>query len=294
MLPRLAICGVVRNAAAQLRSSLEAIDRICQSSEYAEVILVTNDNEDDTSIVLNEWSRFKKSVRIIDCAGAIDAFPNRVDRLAFARNIYLNEMRERNDTIDLMIVMDMDGLNANVEASAIEYAVLSAPKDWVGIFANQDRAYFDLYALRRDGWVSSDVWADYAKSTNWMGNIAFRLFSRLAMQWPRKLISQWYANKHVYAKQFCIPTSLPFLPVQSAFGGLGIYRYASISRAWYSSRDISGRTICEHVNFHSQLRKGGGRLYICPSLINATPLEHVGPNSGSEFPSNLIEGLPNR
>ena len=293
MLPRLAICGVVRNAESQLRASLNVIDKICQCSERADAIVVTNDNEDDTSKILADWRSQNEAAKIIDCAGAIDAFPNRIDRLAFARNMYLSALRGGSEPVDLVIVMDLDGVNAKVEASAIEHAVVSAPKDWVGIFANQDKAYYDLYALRREDWVNSDVWDEYTKSTKWMKNILFRVFNRLAMQWPRKAILNWLLNKHVYEKQFRISASSPFIPVQSAFGGLGIYRFAAIEGAWYSSRDLSGAVICEHVNFHRQLSRSGGQLYICPSLINSTPSEHVGPKSGNMFPLDWLNALPN-
>lgn len=60
-----------------------------------------------------------------------------------------------------------------------------------------------------------------------------------------------------------------WLPVDSAFGGMGVYRRDALGQARYIGlRD--GREVCEHVPLHQQLRAQGKRLFISPRFIVAS------------------------
>ena len=65
-----------------------------------------------------------------------------------------------------------------------------------------------------------------------------------------------------------------WIPVRSAFGGLGIYRRSSLQSRRYSHLDEFGRVCCEHVPLNLDLSRDGGRLYINPTLINSGFNEH--------------------
>jgi hypothetical protein len=67
-----------------------------------------------------------------------------------------------------------------------------------------------------------------------------------------------------------IPESADWIPVDSAFGGLGIYRRSILSGARYSGADEDGDGTCEHVPLNNQLRARGARIFINPRLINTT------------------------
>jgi hypothetical protein len=55
---------------------------------------------------------------------------------------------------------------------------------------------------------------------------------------------------------------MPMLPVDSCFGGMGVYRMACLLACSYGGGD------CEHVVFHDRLRRSGlGRLFLNPSQI---------------------------
>ena len=56
---------------------------------------------------------------------------------------------------------------------------------------------------------------------------------------------------------------MPMLPVESCFGGLGVYRMACLLACSYGGGGDS-----EHVVFHDRMRRSGlGRLYLNPSQI---------------------------
>lgn len=52
-------------------------------------------------------------------------------------------------------------------------------------------------------------------------------------------------------KELVLRRGEPLLPVESCFGGLGLYRMAAFLSAEYGGGD------CEHVVFHQRLRRSG-------------------------------------
>ena len=87
------------------------------------------------------------------------------------------------------------------------------------------------------------------------------------------------------------------LEVDSAFGGLGIYKIGAIldnQRDFVGSKKKQIQTdtglremgwqLCEHVAFHAGLREQGGRLFILPYLIN-------GVSENLSFPPSAFRGM---
>jgi hypothetical protein len=78
----------------------------------------------------------------------------------------------------------------------------------------------------------------------------------------------------VYARMVTIPQDGEWIEVDSAFGGLAIYRRDCLRHARYIGLNKTGREICEHVPFHMALRKRGSRIFVNPKLINCAYTEH--------------------
>ena len=65
-----------------------------------------------------------------------------------------------------------------------------------------------------------------------------------------------------------INSSKKIIPVDSAFGGLAIYRKSNIpDNAKYIGLSLNGEKICEHVSFHNSIRQNQGSIFINPKLI---------------------------
>ena len=79
----------------------------------------------------------------------------------------------------------------------------------------------------------------------------------------------------IYPKVLRIPAGGAWIEVDSAFGGLAIYRRDAIIQGSYRHRDGAGRIACEHVGLHDDIRRRGGRIFINPSFINAKDTEHA-------------------
>ncbi|MDX2202922.1 MAG: hypothetical protein NW223_09235 [Hyphomicrobiaceae bacterium] len=283
ILPPLAVLGLVRNGGMGLGSTLAAISRICAASERAHCIIVTNDNTDDTDRVLEAWAHGEPNAKILRFDGIAARFPERIDRMAYLRNQALDAARSINPTPQLAIVMDLDGLNAGLEPTDIGRALATAPEPWAAIFANQDGAYYDLYALRKPGWVTDGFWRAIhpAKRRSRMARLLDRLCGRSRRRRVRAMVR---------ARQYLVPADAGFIPVQSAFGGLGIYRLAALQTIGYGSRDESGRTVCEHVVLNRAIPAAHGRLFISAALRNASPQDHFDRDrelSGLPFPLKL-------
>jgi len=92
---------------------------------------------------------------------------------------------------------------------------------------------------------------------------------------------------------FSLEPNSPPLEVDSAFGGLGIYKMSSVRRnsARYSGHKMKvlparkgptevGLQVCEHVSFNQGFRRNGEALFILPFLINWESGERWFPPSG--------------
>lgn len=175
---------------------------------------------------------------------------------------------------EFTVILDLDGLNAGLNTNSL-YNALLRPLRWDALFANQTGPYYDIYALRCEDWCNIDVWQHIRDE------MKFRLFGRHSRKC--KLI-----EKEIHARQYNIPPDTPLIPVKSAFGGLGIYRTEALRGLRYSCKDKNGRMTCEHVPLHLAMKKRGANLFIDPNLLNSTPKEHIGRNSGADFPISLI------
>jgi hypothetical protein len=72
-----------------------------------------------------------------------------------------------------------------------------------------------------------------------------------------------------------ITKSTELLEVDSAFGGLAVYKKNIFINNKYKGVDAQNNAICEHVIFHESARKNGHKLYINTRMINAYFTEHT-------------------
>jgi hypothetical protein len=70
------------------------------------------------------------------------------------------------------------------------------------------------------------------------------------------------ARKLVNHNDLALSRGDALLPVESCFGGLGVYRMACLNAGEYGGGD------CEHVIFHNNLRRAGlNQLFLNPNQI---------------------------
>lgn len=274
---KIVFTGVVRDCEKFLPYVLHNFERFSSISEQCAFVFVENDSQDQTKKILSEWGRLKENFYLLNLDG-LGELKIRTLRLELARNTYL-EFIKQNQSLrdcDLLVVMDMDDIGAyqiNFEnfLSAINF--LQSADDLAAVFANQSGVYYDMWALREPIQCPVDVLEevmDYAFNNQVSDDEAFEKTFRLRIR-------------------SIDPKSKP-VEVDSAFGGLGIYKMKFVignKNPYLGSKvkflkNIDGSLsvfrlqICEHVHFHMGLRVNGKRLCIYPGLINSE-------NSGVTF-----------
>ncbi len=195
----------------------------------------------------------------------------KAERLAVARQMYLDAVRRAvvSEEYRFLVVFDLDEvLFYPVCRRSIERAVrLLLDGGCWGVFANSAPLYYDVWALRAKGWSEDDCWE--------------RVWRESGGNWNEGL-----ARKYVGMRQRALPvTSDPFV-VESAFGGIGIYRSDIACLGSYEVTERQGWVECEHVAFHRSVRAAleerGAKtslvkdgLRILPSWMVRAPSDHL-------------------
>jgi len=253
------VVGVARNCANTLRDTYLTIERALGCFERRHWFVVESDSSDATTNVLRELASLSPDFAYAALGNLRETIPSRTERIAHCRNVYLNEIRTRHSLADdsIVAVADLDGINDLLSRAAVESCFVR--DDWSVCTANQLGPYYDIYALRHETWCPDDWWQqhDFARALG----IAERDSIRFAC----------------HSKMLEIPPTAPWIPVQSAFGGLALYRRQVLLRssAVYQGAVDSGVGICEHVPLNLALTAAGERIFINPRLINARYTEHT-------------------
>jgi len=186
------------------------------------------------------------SIRIQTPQGARDN-----PELRAIRNIYVQAIREnpKYANCELVVVVDLDGSNKAITESAFRIALDSAFQ-WDALAANQTGKYRDIESLRHEFWAPNNSIDEF----RW-----FRFFINEKKAW----------EKAVKKKQIKISTRNPPISVDSAFGGLCIYKRWIFEKFDYSHYDKLANSENSHVTLNRKAKAGGARIFIHPALINS-------------------------
>ena len=75
---------------------------------------------------------------------------------------------------------------------------------------------------------------------------------------------------HLYSKMFKLQKRPEWIPVRSAFGGLGLYKVESLLDHDYTLLGLEEVTYSEHIDLHHSMSASGLNLYINPKFINSS------------------------
>jgi hypothetical protein len=186
--------------------------------------------------------------------------PQRSDRIAAARNLYLAAIANADfRKFDDLVLLDFDDVNSR----PIDVSAFAAARDWLhanekrqAVFANANAFYYDVWALRHPEWSPDDCWQRARVAEKQIGL-------------PEAI------RRFVATRQIMVRKTLAPIPVDSAFGGLAIYRLERALKASYVGLTGDGDEVCEHVAFNSAVKGRDGELAIFPPLQNWTPPEHL-------------------
>ena len=253
---RLLIVGLARNCEKIIEDEVKNITKAFSDAKTINWLVVESDSDDRTLDKLRNLSKHSE-FDFISLGMLRKDYFKRTERIAKCRNRYLEEikMNTKYHDIDYIIVADLDGVNSELTASAVN-SCWKLTENWDACFANQSKAYYDIWALRHKVWCPGDC----KKTYNFLVNHGMGKSKAL--------------DTAIYSRMINIKRNEKPIEVNSAFGGLAIYKKNTLLSSKYFGLDETNEEICEHVSLHRSMREKGFRLYIVPSLINCGWNEH--------------------
>ena len=164
-------------------------------------------------------------------------------RIANGRNNVLEKVQElnANNEYDYLVMLDMDNIT---ESGKFVDSIDSCFTDlnWDVLTGNQSDAYYDKWAIRKKGLLDWDCWVE-----------------------AKKAMSAGMSQSEAHSKYIHVFDKFDTgqrLEVDSAFGGIAIYKISSIGDCKYVGSYEDGTELCEHVPFHKCIKDNGGKIYI--------------------------------
>ena len=235
------VVSIARNAMPLLTNTLALVDDVREGFARCQMFVFENDSTDDTAAVLDAHAAANGWFTVShDTWGGIDSRGferERTERLAKARNICLEWVRANGATNEYTIVLDLDpdqGFSPDGVFNSIGWMRT------IGDAAGAMASYSLMRVMQEDGRVGIahyDAWA--ARLNFWRD----RRDEDGGMSWFSLLLP---------------PVGSPPIPMNSAFGGLCVYKTDAFLAGGYTGDD------CEHVPHHYRLSEQGWRLYLNP------------------------------
>lgn len=241
------ICGTARNIERKLLDFERGMNSCFAGFKTVNFLIVESFSTDKTNQALHELKLSRKKFEYFTDDKVSPRETRRTVRIASARSSIQQWIRNQSREFDFVVMADMDGVNRDLTKEAIESCWLY--DDWDVVAASQPFRYYDLWALRAAGWNEKDCWEEFGE-----------LVPKYGTKKAKKIA--------ITSKMRGLARKSEWVEVESAFGGLAIYRTAAFLAGEYLGSDSSGREICEHVPFHKEIRSKGFRIFINPALVN--------------------------
>lgn len=263
--------GLVRNCGNGIRENVMHMANVLRNFSNVHWLIIESDSSDNTLAELARLQAEIRNFRFITLGELSARIPQRTARIAYCRNKYLDELRTnpKYSGVRFLVVADLDGVNAELTDKA--FVSCWRRDDWSVCAANQRGPYYDIFALRHPLWCPVD-------------SLKQQQFLEPYVGYEDAL------RRSVKARMIPIPETADWIEVDSAFGGMAIYKREAVHQANYSGLDQEGNEVCEHVAFHEGIRACGFRLFINPSFINAGYTEH---SARYRFYPSVIRGAIN-
>lgn len=253
---RIVFAGLARNIETRIRKTLQNCVLLGSFFASYKIIVFENDSEDDTRTIIQEMASSNSNVQLIECVnneacrfrvkelyeyGIMNK--DRIDRMAFFRNVYLSVIYETFGDYDYLCVLDMD-IDGTIPISGLVHA-LACPLEWSCICANG----------------RSGIPGTFGCMESMYDAMALCLTERdmvLAKQGERgmrHLLAKYL--RLIYMSHFDEGFEDGFIPVLSAFNGVAVYKLADVVGMYYEK----GYS-CEHISLHDQMVHANKKIYI--------------------------------
>lgn len=241
----------VRNCEKYILNTIEKIISVANIFSDYLIIFIESDSTDNTLNILNDVKQKNNKINVFSLGDLSQKFSSRTKRLEIARNYGLDICIKNNlfNYFNYYISFDSDDVNQGISPEAVLTCFKYNIDSWDVMTANQD-TYYDLWALRCNGWMEEDCWRS--------------VFMR-----PSFLTYDQAVDIHVSSKFIKIPEKFGLLEVDSAYGGFAIYKTSSIKNARYCGVHPDKRhEQVEIVGFNKDLKTNGAKIFINSEMRN--------------------------
>lgn len=249
------IAALARDCENSLKSNIPLIEKLRKQFVWSEVVVVENDSVDGTKDLLNEWKTKSKHVNIISNDFGTKTIPDRkdvkvdpwtsfgrIEKMTRYRNLYLDHIRQIDQPIDLVIIIDIDVIDISLDGLV---DVINSFDDNTGaIFSNGVSIKQTPFGLSKIYYDTFAVWE-------------YPMEGEFSHSPDSQAMTFKSINKNLKK------TSL--YPVISAFGGVGVYNYQAIKDLRYKTLPNPlnpHEAICEHITFNQEIIRRGFKNYI--------------------------------
>lgn len=255
---KLVFSGPVKNCEKNLRQNLEYILNLTEySNEISiKIYVIEGDSIDSTKKILNDFCKYQ-NMEIFHEDGLMSKIPNRVERIAHCRNFLLEKISASKIDFDIYIPLDLDVdlfkfIKPNELISKLESFKINESVD--AIFPYSRPYYYDLAALRAENWINEDVWIKFNRLSKKIkiGKIFLRIFL-------------------IFNNQKKPPKKNQLIPVESAFGGIGIYKFRKINFKSINYGTTPKDLSADHIVFNT----GFKNKFIDTNWYVLAPHEHI-------------------
>jgi hypothetical protein len=250
------ICSIVRDCDRNLLRNISRVESLRNLFRESEVIIFENDSKDNTLGTLKDWQNSSRNIIVFSEKYNEQTIPlkkngttnpyfsiSRIRKMVAYRNKYMSILNTGSFIRDYVIVIDLDIAEFKIEGVIHSFGVKTS---WDCITANGyslssrfKHQYHDSYALIEYGKIS-DTQTESSIEEN--------------------------RRKFSFLKK-----GMPLLQVDSAYGGMAIYKWSSIKGLQYYfllNDDPKVECKSEHVGLHNSMKKNGsGQIFINPSMI---------------------------
>jgi hypothetical protein len=242
------VTGVARNVGPHLDAVLANFDRLSEMYPDIHFSLFENDSDDDTRSKLESWVAEKYNAHLNIQDGLSERIKDRVDRIAYARNVALSAVNFYK--AKMILNVDMDEVFTRPLETKSFVSAMNTLTECDVVTANGHGGYYDIYALRIPEILEYDCWDLYYWLVREQG---------------------WEKEKAIYHaiekwKDF-MPTVEKPMEVWSAFNAAALYRADAFEGfVKYNTQDLLGQKVCEHVGMHERMRVNGKRIVFDPNF----------------------------
>lgn len=271
---RIVIGALVRDCASTLIGNIKRVEETGELFQDYHVVIFENDSKDETKKILEEWQSHNDKITVISRDYNTTTIPQksenvpypawstpRIEKMAYYRNCLLKEI-EALDAPDYVLFIDLDLYYFSPEG--IANAIINAPENWGGLFANGQNWFEkdgknNVFPTQYDPYAFLEKGKDYRNAASY------------------KFTLQDDYIKGFYMHDILSSVNDKYILCQSAFAGIGIYKYNLIKGRRYTSYvipEFEGQNIslCEHVPFNCEISAEGADMYIAKDMVTVREL----------------------